>query len=301
MRHPGTGTPNSLTPPSTVLYGLACKAHRLFLRPSKLALFAVLSLTLGSLAFAEKIADIRPQGYVTDLAGVIDANTRARLEALCTEVEQKTGAQVAVVTVKSLNGETKEDYAADLYKSLGVGSKKGNRGVLLLLAPSERQYRIEVGYGLEPVINDARAGDIGREMVPYLKSNDFSAAVLLGTTRIAQLIAADSGVQLTGIPNRQARRPTSETPWWLPVLVPVGIFLVLRWLLRAARGGGPRRGPPSGAGSPLPWILMGSGLGRGGGSWGGGFGGSSGGFGGGGGFGGFGGGVSGGGGAGGSW
>ena len=117
----------------------------MFLRPVKLALFAVLSLTLGSLASAEKITDIRPQGYVTDLAGVIDANTRARLEALCTEVEQKTGAQIAVVTVKSLNGKSREDYAADLYKSLGVGSKKSNRGVLLLLAPSERQYRIEVG------------------------------------------------------------------------------------------------------------------------------------------------------------
>ena len=270
-------------------------------RPAQFALIAVLLLALGSVAPAEKIADIHPQGYVTDLAGVINASTRARLEALCAEVEQKTGAQLAVVTVRSLDGAAKEDYAADLYKSLGVGSKKSNRGVLLLLAPSERQYRIEVGYGLEPVINDARAGDIGREMVPDLRRNDYSAAVLLGTTRIAQLIAADSGVQLTGVPNRRASASTSETPWWLPILIPVGIFLVLRWLLRAARGGGPRRGPPTRAGSALPWILMGSGLGRGGGSWGGGFGGGSGGFGGGGGFGGFGGGMSGGGGAGGSW
>ena len=71
-----------------------------------------------------------------------------------------------MVTVNSLDGRTREDYAADLYKQLGVGSKKENRGVLLLLAPKERQYKIEVGYGLEPVINDARAGDIGREMVP---------------------------------------------------------------------------------------------------------------------------------------
>jgi len=254
------------------------------------------------LAPAEKIGDIRPQGYVTDLAGVINATTRARLEALGTEVEQKTGAQIAIVIVKSLDGQTKEDYAADLYKSLGVGSKKTDRGVLLLLVPSERQYRIEVGYGLEPVINDARAGDIGREMVPDLRRGDYSAAVLLATTRIAQLIAADSGVQLTGVPTRPATAPTNQMPWWLPILIPVGIFLVLRLLLRGARGGGgPRRGPPTRTGSPLPWILMGSGMGRGGGSWGGGFGGGYGGFGGGGGFGGFGGGMSGGGGAGGSW
>ncbi len=274
----------------------------------KSAVLVFLLVAICCLARAEKIASIRPQGYVTDLAGVIDAGTRAKLETLCAEVEQKTGAQIAVVTVRSLDGESKEDYAADLYKSLGVGSKKNNRGVLLLLAPQERQYRIEVGYGLEPVINDARAGDIGREMTPYLKQGDYSAAVLVATTRIAQLIAADSGVQLNGIPNQQARPPTSQTPWWLPILIPIAIFLIARWLSRLFRGGGGRRGPPSsGGGSALPWLLMGSALGGRGGSWGGGYSGSSGGFGGGGGgggfggFGGFGGGMSGGGGAGGSW
>src|SRR5208337_4719554 len=127
----------------------------------QLVLGAVLVLVCCSLQ-AEKIPDIRPQGYVTDLAQVIDPATKSKIEALCTEVEQKTGAQIAVVTVRSLDGQSKEDYAADLYKHLGVGSKKESRGVLLLLAPGERQYRVEVGYGLEPVINDARAGDVGR-------------------------------------------------------------------------------------------------------------------------------------------
>ncbi|MGB7556432.1 MAG: TPM domain-containing protein [Candidatus Korobacteraceae bacterium] len=270
----------------------------------KSVLVAVL-LTCCCFAWADKTADIHPQGYVTDLANVIDPATKAKLETLCAEVEQKTGAQIAVVTVNSLDGRTREDYAADLYKQLGVGSKKENRGVLLLLAPKERQYKIEIGYGLEPVINDARAGDIGREMVPDLKREDYSAAVLLGTTRIAQLIAADKGVQLNGVPTNQPRAPASETPWWIPVLVIVIIFLVVRAISRSARGGG-GSGPRSGGGSSaLPWLLMGSALSGRGGSWGGGFGGSSGGYSGGGGgfggFGGFGGGLSGGGGAGGSW
>lgn len=272
---------------------------------AKFALLAVLLLAWCSFAGAEKIADIRPQGYVTDLAHVIDPAAKAKLETLCAEVEQKTGAQIAVVTVDSLDGRTREDYAADLYKQLGVGSKKESRGVLLLVAPKERQYKIEVGYGLEPVINDARAGDIGREMVPDLKQQDYSAAVLLGTTRIAQLIAADKGVQLNGVPAYQPRAPASGTPWWIPVLIIVVIFLIVRALSRSARGGG--SGPRSGGGgsSALPWLLMGSALSGRGGSWGGGFGGSSGGYSGGGGgfggFGGFGGGMSGGGGAGGSW
>ncbi len=263
------------------------------------ALIAVLLACCG-FAWADKTAGLRPQGYVTDLAHVIDPATKARLEELCAEVEQKTGAQIAVVTVNSLDGRTREDYASDLYKQLGIGSKKENRGVLLLLAPKERQYKIEVGYGLEPVINDARAGDIGREMVPDLKREDYSAAVLTGTTTIAQLIAADKGVQLNGVPAYQPRAPASQTPWWIPVLIIVIIFLIVRALSRGARGGGPRSG--GGGSSALPWLLMGSAMGGRGGSWGGGFGGSSGGGGGGfGGFGGFGGGLSGGGGAGGSW
>ena len=268
----------------------------------KLGLLTV-ALAVCQVVLAEKITDIRPQGYVTDLAHVISPDTKAQLETLAAEVQQKTGAQMAVVTVDSLDGQTKEDYAADLYKHLGIGSKRDNRGVLLLVAPKERQYRIEVGYGLEPVINDARAGDIGREMVPSLKQQDYSAAVLVGATRIAQLIAADKGVQLNGVPANRPRAPSSSTPWWIPWLVIGVIFFIIRALARSARGGrgGGSRG---GGGSALPWFLLGSAVGGRGGSWGGGFGGSSGGYSGGGGFGGFGGfggGMSGGGGAGGSW
>src|SRR5271170_540087 len=106
----------------------------------KLGLLVVLLMTSCCFAWAEKIADIRPQGYVTDLAQVIDPATRTKLETLCAEVEQKAGAQIAVVTVNSFDGQSREDYASDLYKHLGIGSRKDSRGVLLLLAPAERQY-----------------------------------------------------------------------------------------------------------------------------------------------------------------
>src|SRR5271170_1755947 len=109
---------------------------------------AMLLTLIGAtlLVRAEDIKNIHPTGYVTDLAGVIAPDTKAQLEALCTEVEQKTGAQIAVVTVHSFDGNSIEDYAADLYKQLGVGDKQSSRGVLLLLSPDLRQYRIEVGY-----------------------------------------------------------------------------------------------------------------------------------------------------------
>src|SRR5260370_14369349 len=105
---------------------------------------------------------------------------------------------MAIVTVGSLEGESVENYAVDLYKQLGVGSKKDNRGVLLLVAPNERKYRIEVGYGIEPVINDARAGDAGRAMVPFLRQGDYSKAAEIAAWQLARYIAADSGVTLSG-------------------------------------------------------------------------------------------------------
>ena len=269
--------------------------------PTKFVLFGLLLVSLLQVGWAEKIADIQPQGYVTDLANVINPATRQKIEMLGTELQQKTGAQIAVVTVNSLEGQTREDYAADLYKHLGVGAKKDSRGVLILIAPKDRQYKIEVGYGLEPVINDARAGDVGRDMVPDLRKSDYSAAALVGAIGVSQFIAADAGVQLTGIPQRAARPPTKEAPWWLPFLIIGGIFLIIRALSRAGKGGG-RGSGGGGVATALPWMLLGNAMGRGG-NWGGGFGGSSGGWGGGGGggFGGFGGGMSGGGGAGGSW
>jgi len=243
-------------------------------------------------ALAENPKNIHPSGYVTDLAGAIESGTKARLEALCREVEEKTGAQIAVVTVHSLDGESVENFAVDLYKQLGVGSKSDNRGVLLLVAPDEHKYRVEVGYGLEPVINDARSGDAGRAMVSLLRGGNYSAAIETATWMLAKDIADDRGVTLSGQPPaRPARKEQSHSS-------PIGLWgvLFIIWIIfsiaRAGRrAAGGRRG--GGGGWWIGPMLGGMG--------GGGFGGSSGGYSGGGGFGGFGGGSSGGGGASGSW
>jgi uncharacterized protein len=251
---------------------------------------------LALAANAEKIKDIHPTGYVTDLAHVINAETKTRLENLCTELEQKTGAQMAIVTVLSLEGETVEQYGNELYKQLGVGSKKESRGVLLLVAPTERKYWTEVGYGLEPVINDARAGDAGRLMRSYFLQGNYSAGIEAAAWTLAKFIADDRGVTLTATPPArpvQRRDENSRSfPIW-PILI--FIFVIINIIRAISRGGSGRGGRGSGW-----WIgpMIGGMLGGGGG---GGFGGGSGGGGGGGGFGGFGGGSSGGGGAGGSW
>jgi len=267
------------------------------LRKSVLLCAAFLCAGLGaSPARAEDIKSIHPTGYVTDLAGVIRADKTTKLEALCTELEQKTGAQLGIVTVRSLDGQSVEYYAVDLFRQLGIGAKKDNRGVLLLVAPNDRKYRIEVGYGLEPIINDARAGDAGRAMVPSLRQGDYGSAIEAGAWELAKYIADDAHVTLSGQPPvrrvRQTNRGGGIGIFWFIL----GLIILFSFFGRG-RSSGMR--PGGGSGSGLAWFLLGmlANSGRGSrGDWGGG------GFGGGGwGFGGFGGGSSGGGGASGSW
>src|SRR5215472_16878940 len=206
-------------------------------------------------AHAEDIKSIHPTGYVTDLAGVIGADRTAKLEALCTELEQKTGAQMGIVTVRSLDGQSVEYYAVDLFRFLGIGSKKDNRGVLLLVAPNDRKYHIEVGYGLEPVINDARAGDAGRAMVAFLRQGDYGDAVETAAWQLAKYIADDSHVTLSGEPSvrrvRNRNNGGGSGIFWLFV----GLIILFSFPGRASGGRGLRGGGSGGSG--LLWFLLG--------------------------------------------
>lgn len=251
----------------------------------RIAKSALLLVLLSVALCAQAPKDLpKPKDFVSDLANVLDDATEQKLDLLAGEVQQKTGAQIAVVTVKSLEGEEASQYANELYKQWGVGPKKDDRGVLILVAPDEHRYWTEVGYGLEPILNDAKVGDFGREMVPYLKQSDYGMALTVITTRVAQTIAADAGVTLTGAPTLPDRnRSDGRLPaFWIFLII---LFFIMMF--------GRRRGRRSRWMGPM--IFPGGGWGGGGGGW------SGGGFGGGSGFGGFGGGSSGGGGAGGSW
>src|SRR5258708_31661361 len=212
------------------------------LRSFTIAVLSALWLVAAVSTPAENPKNIHPAGYVTDLAGVIAPETKARLEALCREVEEKTGAQIAVVTVHSLEGDSVENFAVDLYKQFGVGSKRDSRGVLLLVAPEEHKYRIEVGYGLEPVINDARAGDAGRAMIPWLRQGNYSAGIDAATWMLAKYIADDRGVTLSGAPPHPLRRARHVASTPLGPLIWLGIILIFFLLAKSGRGGGGRSG-----------------------------------------------------------
>jgi uncharacterized protein len=260
----------------------------------KIAVFAVVFLILGVVLHAEPVSQLRPTGYVNDFAGVLDQSTVTRLNDICTQVDQKANAQIAVVTIKSLDGADIFDYSVSLYQKWGIGKKGSDRGVLILLAIQERRYYTTVGYGLEPILPDGKVGGFGREAVPLLRQSDYGGALLLLTSRIADVIAKDANVELNYSRPAIPTPVRGETPkqvsagtilFWLVVIVVVLAVPPLRKFL-------------------FWWLLLGGGRGGSRGGWGdyGGGGWGGGGFGGGGGgFGGFGGGSTGGGGAGGSW
>jgi uncharacterized protein len=264
----------------------------------------ILSFFLAGPATAQNPRDLRPQGYINDFAHVISPDAKNDLQSICQELDKKADAQIAIVTVRSLEHESIEEYSIDLATRWGIGPKQKDRGVLILLAPRQHRYRIEVGYGLEPILPDGLVGDFGREAVPQLQIGNYSGALVLLTEHIAAVIARDRGVTLeTLAQNGQASLGAETPPPPLSprtVAVPLLSILVLLFFpllglllrMRAGRRYGRGHGVMWAA---APWYLGGSGFGGGGGSWG------SGGFGGGGGFGGFGGGSFGGGGASGSW
>jgi uncharacterized protein len=241
-------------------------------------------------ARAESVSSLpAPTSYVSDFAGVLSPSTKYNLENLCTQVDRQAHAQIAVVTIKTLdNDQSIEEFATELEDKWKVGPKGTDRGLLMIVVMNPRKYRIEVGYGLEGILNDAKVGDIGRSMVPSLSQGDYNTAIPLGVQQIARVIANDAGVTLSiAQPVHQYHREPAPVQVSLTELVLGGgvILLILFFLVKTGNTG-------------LIFFLLGNLMGGGGGGYRGGRGGRGGdGNGGGGGFGGFGGGSSGGGGA----
>jgi uncharacterized protein len=168
----------------------------------------------------------KPAGRVTDLANVIDAGTESELDRRLDQLEQTTSHEIAVATVPSLGGTTVEDYAERLFKEWGIGQAKQDNGVLVLVAPNEREMRIEVGYGLEGILPDGLAGEIIRDnFVPRFRDNDYNGGIRDGVLRVADIVEK----QQVLTPDELARFNQStgdDFPEW--AIVPFfGIFVTI--------------------------------------------------------------------------
>jgi uncharacterized protein len=263
---------------------------------------AVLAITLALLLGgalrarpAPEPAIPAPAGFVNDAAGVMDEPARARLEAFLDQLKRKTGAEFAVLTVKTTAPLDPAEYKERVFQSWKIGQHGQDNGLLLLVSLAERKITFETGYGLEGVLPDALEARIIRiEMTPRFRAGDLAGGITAGVLRVAARIAADKGVTLewNGAELRyDAEGPDESDRGLSPLAIAAMLFfLIVFVLLRLVFGGW--MGPGAFGGRRGGWMM-------GPGGWGGGFGG--GGFGGGASFGGFGGGSSGGGGGSGGW
>lgn len=240
----------------------------------------ILIIMILSVATASGASYPQLTGFVTDNANMIDSSYEAQITALAKQIEEKTTVEIAVVTVESFEGESREMYAVNLFEQAGIGKTDRDNGLLILVSKQDREYRFEVGYGLEGVITDSMKVNIGdRIIVPNFRNGDYGKGIYESMVVIEGLIEGNEEVI-----SRYSMQPTGqsndgESSIW-SVLFFALIFVLFVLIPRKGRRG--RRGM--------------------GGTYIGGFGGGfSGGMSGSGGFGGFGGGMSGGGGFGGSW
>ncbi len=259
---------------------------------TRLGLVAFLSAGLfAGLTFGLDVSKLEPRGYVNDYAGVLDAQASEAIAVYCGNVE-------------SLEGDTVEDAAVRLFEKWGVGKKGKDEGILLLLAIKDRKNRIEVGYGLEPIVTDGAAGDVLRSIRPILRQGDYGGAINAALQQLGQRIAEAKGVTIDGQAPVRRRREGGDGGF--PIAILVFIFIIFAVLSNFGGRGRPRGGGADMLAGMILGQMLGGGRRRGSGWSSGGFGGSGGGGGGGGwsgggGFGGFGGGGSGGGGASGGW
>lgn len=166
----------------------------LFLRASILSVIFVISVFFVS-SVSAYTSPGKPTGAVNDFAGILSAEERSALEIKVREFQRPAGLEMAVVTVPSLGGETIENYAVKLFAEWGIGQKLKDNGVLLLIAPNEREVRIEVGYGLEPLLTDAESSQIIRTVIlPAFKSGDYSGGIRAGIDGIETAVNADPAV-----------------------------------------------------------------------------------------------------------
>ncbi len=207
------------------------------------------------------------KGRINDNAGIINSGDERKLEALLRDVEAKTSSQVALLTISSLQGENLEDYSMRVAQAWQLGQKEFDNGVLLLVAFNEKKIRIEVGYGLESIITDAKSGFIIRNyIVPGFKKGDFAGGITNGLLAISGLVTKEFEItdeQLAKYSQQQRAGKRKQIPFGLIVFLFMFVF----------GGLGRRRGGLFTA--LFLGSMLGGGRSRGGSGFGGGFGGFS--------------------------
>jgi len=165
----------------------------------KLLAISLVFLSLAQTTFALEFPE--PQGFVNDFADIMTAEQESQLETNLAEFEKETGHEISVVTVGSLQEVTIEEFAVELFEEWGIGKKDLDNGLLLLIAPTERQLRIEVGYGLEGIMTDVKSSRIIQDIaVPAFQRGDFGEGILQSANMMMQIASGE----IVDIPEKEA-------------------------------------------------------------------------------------------------
>lgn len=223
---------------------------------------------LGSAAAQMSVPTLT--GRIVDRAGLIDGATTTHLESRLARLEAATGAQVAVLTIPTLEGDPIEDFGIRVVEAWKLGREGVDDGALFLVVPGDRKMRIEVGYGLEPTLTDAKSRRILDDIVtPFFRAGDMSGGIAAGVEAIAMVAEGSE------LPAPVRRRNDDGIPFFVMLMLFIGLILLTRFIrsrhdeVWTSDHGWGRRGGRGG------WIIGGGGGGFSGG--GGGFGGFSGG------------------------
>jgi uncharacterized protein len=217
-------------------------------------------------------------GRVVDDAHILSDTTKSDLTEKLAALESKTSRQLIVVTIPSLYGYEISDYGYQLGRSWGIGQKKLNNGVLFIIAPNEHKTRIEVGYGLEPILTDALSSVIIQtQVLPRFRQNDFDGGATAGAAALIQQLSLETSqaeARAAAAEHQVHNDGGQDLPGWLVLLIFCGIFgFVFLSSINPGRGGrGGFGGGPYLGGGGGGWSSGGGGGfgGGGGGSFGGG-------------------------------
>ena len=179
---------------------------------------------LGAIPPDALLERLKPQGLVNDFAGILSPQERDSMEQLLRDLEHKTAAQVAVVTLESLEGGQIDDFTHKLFNRWGVGQKGKDNGVMLLVALRDRKARIEVGYGLEPVLPDVLCGRILNEaLFPAFRQNRHAEGLVRAVRRIAGIV--ERGEPAPKLPPGSAGSAGEALPWYAAVFITLFLSL----------------------------------------------------------------------------
>ena len=192
-----------------------------------LILFSIIGITSGCSSISENISvpEVKKDVFVYDQDNIINDETEKDLNSMLVDLEEKTEVEFVVISITSLNGYSIEEYSNEVFNQLGIGKKDTDNGLLLLFSRSDSKVRIEVGRGLEGILNDSKCGRILDDyFVPYRDNDKYTKATKLTTEALLNVLADEYNVSIKGLTtNNTPNKTDSEN--LLPIIFILGIFI----------------------------------------------------------------------------